>query len=97
MGYKVVFTSRAARQLEKIDRPHQRLIARWIDENLDGCDNPRTASGVTQLTGLANAWRARVGRYRILFEIRDAEVLVTIVRVASRDKAYRSMDDIFTP
>ena len=36
-----------------------------------------------------NAWRIRVGEFRIVFEIHDAVVMVMILRVANRRDAYR--------
>ncbi|WP_231567565.1 type II toxin-antitoxin system RelE family toxin [Microbacterium sp. MEJ108Y] len=35
-----------------------------------------------------NAWRIRVGDYRVLYEVTDEQVLVTVVRVAHRRAVY---------
>ncbi len=42
-----------------------------------------------KLTG-ADLFRVRQGRYRIVYEIRDAELVVLVIRVADRRDAYRS-------
>jgi hypothetical protein len=47
-------------------------------------------AGVRKLAGGAgDAWRIRVGDYRVLYEIRDAELLVTVVKLAHRRRVYR--------
>ena len=50
-------------------------------------EDPRPL-GCVKLTG-AHKYRLRVGAYRILYTVRDAQVVVTIVRVAHRSDAYR--------
>ena len=50
-------------------------------------DEPRPP-GCRKLTG-SDKYRLRVGVYRVLCTIRDELVVVTIVRVAHRKRAYR--------
>jgi mRNA interferase RelE/StbE len=76
----------AQRELAKLPRAIARRIAAAIDA-LAG--DPRPA-GVRKLAGGAgDAWRIRVGDYRVLYEIRDAELLVTVVKLAHRRRVYR--------
>ena len=50
----------------------------------------RTASFRSRkLAGRPNSWRIRVGDYRILYEIDDANQRVTVFRLAHRRDAYR--------
>jgi mRNA interferase RelE/StbE len=44
--------------------------------------------GCRKLAGCDNAWRLRVGDYRVLYEVFDEQVLVTVVRVAHRRAVY---------
>lgn len=44
--------------------------------------------GVRKLSGYDNAWRVRIGDYRVLYEVIDDQVLVTVVRVAHRRDVY---------
>jgi mRNA-degrading endonuclease RelE of RelBE toxin-antitoxin system len=53
------------------------------------CDNPRP-HGVKTLVGEHGLWHIRVGDYRVIYEIRDTESLVLIVRVAHRREVYCS-------
>ena len=50
-------------------------------------EDPRRP-GCEKLTG-SDRYRYRQGRYRILYEIRDRELLIVIVKVAHRKDAYR--------
>ncbi len=50
-------------------------------------DNPRPP-GSEKLSG-KNRYRYRQGRYRIIYEIRDGELVVIVVKVAHRKDAYR--------
>jgi mRNA interferase RelE/StbE len=51
-------------------------------------NNPRP-DGVKKLEDDENAWRIRVGEFRILFEIHDAALMIMVVRVAHRREVYR--------
>lgn len=41
------------------------------------------------MKGPDRQWKYRVGHYRVIAEIEDARVLVTIVRLGSRGQVYR--------
>ena len=48
--------------------------------------------GCRKVVGSENGYRIRVGRYRVVYEIRDDELLVLIVRVVIRtERAYRGV------
>lgn len=42
-----------------------------------------------KLVGDSNAWRVRLGEYRILYEIADERLTVLVIRTAKRSEAYR--------
>jgi mRNA interferase RelE/StbE len=48
--------------------------------------NPHGEGGI-KLTG-KDYYRVRVGRYRVVYEIRDAALIVLVIKVAHRGKAY---------
>lgn len=81
-----VFLERAAERDLKALPPAQfeRLVGR-----IKGlADDPRPA-GCRKIAGSENDWRIRVGDYRIIYEVDDAERVVRIMRVRLRDRAYR--------
>jgi mRNA interferase RelE/StbE len=87
MSYRVIYDKRADRQLEKMDAGTRRLILAYIDSKLDGIENPRSL-GQALSGDRAGQWRYRVGSYRILAEIRDAEITIHIFKVAHRRNVY---------
>ena len=44
--------------------------------------------GCTKLTN-QEAWRIRVGDYRIVYEIRDTALVVTVIEIGHRREVYR--------
>ena len=83
--YAVSFTRAALKVLNKLDLPlrHRILAALTLLE-----ENPQP-DGVKKLAGDDNAWRIRIGDYRVLYEIRDGQLLVVIFRAAHRREVYR--------
>jgi len=82
--YAVLIERRAQRVLAKIAQPQRDRIIAAI-QRLG--DEPRPA-GVKKLSG-REAWRIRVGAYRVLYEIRDSQLIVLIVDVGHRRGIYR--------
>ena len=83
-GWRVEFTTAAAKEVRKLDPVTRRriLIAVSALER-----DPRSASAV-KLQGYDSAWRLRAGDHRVLYEIDDEIVLITVVRAAHRRHAY---------
>lgn len=80
MTYRIEFTRRAARDLERLDRRARlRIVEAVTGLGID----PRPA-GVKKLKGEDNAWRIRVGDYRVIYEIHDNSVLIVVFRVGHR-------------
>jgi mRNA interferase RelE/StbE len=83
-SYSVAIKRSAAKELEDVprkDRP--KLIAKIQALAM----NPRP-EGPEKLAG-QDRCRIRQGDYRVLYEVKDAVVVVTVVRVAHRREAYR--------
>jgi mRNA interferase RelE/StbE len=83
--YSVQFAPSAERDLAALDKPVQRRVAARIDAL---AVNPRPA-GVTKLQGEANAWRIRVGEYRVIYSIEDAQLVVLVIKIGHRREVYR--------
>lgn len=84
MKYRIELTSAASRQVRKLPHPfRQRVVAAIADLS----DDPRPY-GARKLVGEDTAWRIRVGVYRVIYDVFDTELTVTIVRAAHRREAY---------
>ena len=82
--YRVELTTRARKQLGKMDRFDARILATWIKNNLDGCTDPR-AFGKGLTANRSGEWRYRVGSYRILALIHDDVVTIEVFSIGRRD------------
>jgi len=84
MSYEVEFASRAARAFLKLPRQVQQRLSPRIGAL---SEDPRP-SGCEKLRGL-DAYRVRVGDYRIVYFIDESDRIVTIANVGHRRDVYR--------
>ena len=84
MTYTVLLLRRVQRELQRLPQEDYERV-REAMRGLAG--NPRPM-GCLALTGRAG-WRIRVGDYRVIYEIDDAQHTVTIVHVGRRRDVYR--------
>ena len=88
MKYRVEFSQRALKDLEKLDRHTAALILGWIRKNLENCENPRLfGKGLT--ANRSGEWRYRVGDYRLLAKIDDQKIIILILNVGHRREIYQ--------
>jgi mRNA interferase RelE/StbE len=87
MSWVYRFDDRALKELRKLGKPAQRDIIAYLDERIAGDGDPRRF-GKGLKADLAGVWRYRVGDYRILCQIRDAELLVLVVAAGHRRDIY---------
>jgi len=84
LTYALFIEKRAERALSRIARQDQERIADAIRRL---ADEPRPP-GVKKLSG-REAWRLRVGDYRILYEIHDEQLETLVVDIGHRREIYR--------
>ena len=82
--YSLQFKKSVAKDLRDIPNQDVRRILRRIDAL---ADDPRP-SGCEKLS-MQELYRIRQGRYRILYQIEDAVLIIIVVKVAKRSEAYR--------
>jgi mRNA interferase RelE/StbE len=86
--WQVEFDRDAARDLKKLGADAQRIILRYLRERIATADDPRRFGHA--LTGdLKGLWRYRVGDFRIVAAIEDANFVVLVVTVGHRREVYR--------
>ena len=84
MSYSVRIKRSAARELARIPQPARRRLVQAID----GLGKRPTAGKILK-GGLRGLRRLRVGAYRIVYELLDDQLVVLVIRVAHRHRAYR--------
>ena len=83
-SYNVLIKRSAAKEIEALpSRERRRVVAKITTL----AANPRPA-GCEKLSG-AEKYRIRQGDYRILYEILDTALIVTVVKVGHRREVYR--------
>jgi mRNA interferase RelE/StbE len=82
--YAITFARSARKELEALDSTHLRRIFPKIEAL---AQNPRPP-GCRKLQSEQRLWRIRVGDYRIIYTIDDAALLIDIIAVRHRSKAY---------
>lgn len=85
MEYKVEILPQAIKSLEKIEP----IFAKKIRERIRFLAIDPRHPGSIKLSGHENSYRTRVGKYRIIYKIYDAKVLVSVVNVDHRKDIYR--------
>ena len=86
-NYRILYAKPVEKELRRLDATTRKRVVRNI---LALADNPRPR-GVVKLSGIDNLDRIRQGAYRIIYEIRDGELIVLVVKVAHRRDVYRGL------
>lgn len=85
--YRVETTARFDKEFKKLDRYTQKMIANWIEKNLEETDNPyKQGKGLTAKRD--GSWRYRIGDYRLICEINDNEIIILALTVGHRREVY---------
>lgn len=84
MSHQVILPKSAQKIL---DRLPDEIAARIMDALARLKDQPRPP-GCKKLRG-ENAWRIRVGDYRVVYEIHDKVLHVVVVTIGHRREVYR--------
>jgi mRNA interferase RelE/StbE len=85
-SYRGLIKPSAAKEIEAVGQKEdrQRIVTRIRSLGRD----PRPF-GSEKLSGKGNLYRLRVGRYRVVYSIGDAELVVVVVRAGHRKSVYR--------
>lgn len=85
MSYTVIFNNHAARSFRKLSRDIQQRMKPIINAL---AKDPRP-TGAEKIKGEDDIFRVRVGNYRILYEVRDKELIICIIEAGHRREVYR--------
>jgi len=85
MRYRIKIKESALKVLRKVERKKRVRIWTAISAL---AEEPR-AVGCVKMSGLDNFWRIRVGEWRIIYQIRDEELVVLVIRIGHRRDVYR--------
>ena len=84
MTYSITLVPSAARQLRKFDPDVRRRIQAALELL---AVEPRPPAAI-RLVGGSGEWRVRTGDYRIVYEIKDGQLLILVLRIGHRREIY---------
>jgi mRNA interferase RelE/StbE len=80
MKYNIKYEKACLKYLKKLDRNTQLRIIKSINQLPSG--------DVKKLQGKAEDYRLRVGKYRIIFNKDEKDLVINIIEIASRGEVY---------
>lgn len=86
--YTVQYSSRAIKDLKKLDNFTKQMIFSWIGNHLEGCENPRQ-TGKALKGNKEGFWRYRIGDYRLICDISDDSLIILTLAVGHRKEIYK--------
>jgi len=83
----MTYTVRVERQAQKVIAKLPQKMQRRVLSAIGSLASEPRPVGSKKLVG-QETWRIRVGDYRVVYTIKDAELLVVVVKVGHRSKVY---------
>jgi mRNA interferase RelE/StbE len=83
--YSVEWVTKASKELRTLEQKNRRRILERVAK-LGKSPRP---PGCKKLHDEKSLYRIRVGEYRVIYQIRDTQLLVLVVRVGNRRDIYR--------
>lgn len=87
MSWNVEIERKAQKALKKIPDPYKSNII----EAIEGLTNDARPPGCTKLKGASDLWRVRVNDYRIVYQIKDEQLLILVIRIGHRKDIYEGL------
>ncbi|MBI3158758.1 MAG: type II toxin-antitoxin system RelE/ParE family toxin [Chloroflexi bacterium] len=84
--YRISYTKQAARALMRMPKHTAKLVREKV-ENI-AADPYGDHPNATKLQG-REGYRLRVGDWRVIYQVQDKELLILVLKVASRGEVYR--------
>jgi len=92
MAWKVELDPMAVRALDKLHKLHPQIARRilgFLHGRLAPLDNPRSLGEALTGSKLGEYWKYRVGDYRIIAEIEDKILRISVIKIGNRRDVYR--------
>lgn len=83
MKYRIEILKKPQKFIKAQPRNQQERLLKAIYQLPDGDVKP--------LAGYSNAYRLRVGSYRVIYELKNDILLITVVNIGNRGQVYNRM------
>jgi mRNA interferase RelE/StbE len=84
MAFKLVFKQEAKKEWDSLDAAIRSIFTKKLKERLE---QPRVQSA--QLSGMKDCYKIKLRQagYRLVYQVRDNELIVSVIAVGKRDKS----------
>ena len=89
MAWQIELSETAEKQLAKLDKPVAKRLLSFMRERLASLDDPRSIGQALRGSELGEFWKYRGGDWRLICQIKDAKILITVIRLGNRREVYR--------
>lgn len=89
MVWRIEVSETAEKQLAKLDKPVAMRIRAFLRERVAVLDDPRAIGSALKGSELGEFWKYRVGDWRLICQIKDRQILITVVTLGNRREVYR--------
>lgn len=89
MVWRIEVTETAEKQLAKLDRPVAKRIRAFLRERVATLDDPRSIGDALKGSELGEFWKYRVGDWRLICQIKDKQIMITVLTLGNRREVYR--------
>jgi mRNA interferase RelE/StbE len=89
MAWRVEISDSAARQLRKLDPQIAKRILTFLRDRIAVLEDPRSIGEALRGKEIGDFWKYRVGDWRIIADLNDDVMLVTVIRLGNRREVYR--------
>ena len=89
MAWRVELADSAAKQLRKLDPQIAKRILTFLRDRVAMLDDPRSIGEALRGKDFGDFWKYRVGGWRIIADLEDGVMLITVIRIGNRREVYR--------
>jgi mRNA interferase RelE/StbE len=90
MSYRLLLHKNVSKFLEKSDKKQKLLFQQKLTLlQIDPYHHPQL--DIKMMQGYSDLYRLRIGQYRLIYQIKDSELLIFIISVGNRGDVYKHL------
>jgi mRNA interferase RelE/StbE len=89
MAWIINFLPEALDDLKELDRSIAKRILKVLHEKIANLKDPRSIGEALRGPQLGKYWKYRIGDYRVISKINDADIEILIIKIGNRREVYR--------
>ena len=89
MAWGIEFDPAAVKELAKLDKAVAKRIVQFLRDRVAPLDDPRSLGEALRGDHLGMFWKYRLGDYRVVAQIADQRLIISVVRIGHRREVYR--------